>query len=248
MIYFCNLVLIKMQYRNQISLLLVGITLICVPFLLHAQNMSTIPTVGIRGGLIMSTITGDDAIDQFAKKMGLQFGLTGAYYFHPMASVRAELNYEAKGGKFNMQEMDMNLNYISLPIYIKFNFTRDPEIYIYAGAYASYLLSANTKGTYELSLGTDYTSEEIDEDILANLNQFDAGVIGGLGVQGRFNRWMDIFLDLRYTQGFFNIDNGTADKRYNFNHDYFWPEQELEKPKNKAFMFTTGFIYYFDPR
>lgn len=234
-----------MSNKDKISSILIGVVIVFIPIIVEAQNMSTTPTVGVRGGILMSTITGDDAMDQYAKKLGMQLGITGAYYFHPMLSVRAELNYEAKGAKFDMQEMNMNLNYLSLPVYLKFNFTRDPEIYVYAGGYVSYLFAANTKGTFEV---LNEINEEINEDILGNLNQFDAGIVAGLGVQGRFNRWLDIFLDLRYTKGFINLDNGTAEKRYNFNYDDFWPEQDYGKPKNKAFIVTTGFIYYFDPR
>jgi len=233
-----------MHIKPKISGLILGLALIVIPVLTYAQNMSTTPTVGIKGGIILSTINGDDAIDQYAKKFGLQFGVTGAVYVHPMLSIRGELNYESKGGKFANHDMQMNLNYVSLPLYLKFNFTRDPEIYIYGGAYGSYLLTAKTTGTYEKF----EISESINEDIIDNLNHFDVGIVAGLGVQGRFNRWMDIFLDLRYTRGFINLDNNTAEYRYNFNYTNFWPEQELGKPKNKALMITTGFIYYFDPR
>jgi len=233
-----------MHIKPKISGLILGLAFIVVPVLIYAQNMSTTPTVGIKGGIILSTINGDDAIDQYAKKFGLQFGVTGAVYVHPMLSIRGELNYESKGGKFANHDMQMNLNYVSLPLYLKFNFTRDPEIYIYGGAYGSYLLTAKTTGTYEKF----EISESINEDIIDNLKHFDVGIVAGLGVQGRFNRWMDIFLDLRYTRGFMNLDNNTAEYRYNFNYTNFWPEQELGKPKNKALMISTGFIYYFDPR
>ncbi len=215
---------------------------------LFAQNDSGTPTYGLRAGVLFSTVTGDEAIDRFAKKIGPQIGVTGAYYFHPMFSVRGELNYELKGGKFANHEMNMNLHYASLPVYFKFNFTRDPEIYIYLGGYASYLFMANTKGTYEIIIGDDYITESINEDISANLNKFDAGFIGGFGAQGRFSRWADIFIDFRYTLGFINLDNKKAELRYNFNHEPFWPEQNVDKPKNKAFMLTTGFIFYIDPR
>lgn len=213
-----------------------------------SNNVTKTPTVGIKGGILMSTITGDEAIDEFAKKIGPQIGVTGAIYFHPKLSLRGELNYEWKGAKFVNHEMSMNLHCATLPVYMKFNFTADPEIYIYGGGYASYLFMANTKGTYEIIIGDDYISESINEDISENLNKIDAGVVAGLGVQGRFNSAMDIFLDFRYTQGFMNLDNNTSDLRYNFNYDHFWPEQDVDKPKLKAFMLTTGIIIYLDPR
>lgn len=213
-----------------------------------ANNFRKSPTLGLKGGALLSTITGDEAIDQFAKKINAQIGITGAIYIHPKLSIRGELDYESKGGKFANHDMKMNLHYATLPIYLKFNFTRDPEIYIYGGAYASYLFMANTKGTYEIIIGDDYITESINEDILPNLNQFDVGFLVGAGVQSRFNRSIDLFLDFRYTQGFINLDNNTADIRYNFNYDSFWPEQAVDKPKNKAIMLTTGIIIYLIPR
>lgn len=213
-----------------------------------AYNVRKSPTVGLRGGAMLTTITGDAAIDEFAKKISPQIGVTGALYFHPMLSIRAELLFEPKGGKFVNHDMNMNLNYVSLPLYLKFNFTKDPEIYIYGGGYASYLITAKTKGTYEIIIGEDRIINSIDEDISPNLNRFDVGVLGGLGIQGRFNRSIDLFLDFRYTQGLINLDNGTAEYRYNFNLEPFWPQQELDKPKNKGFMLTTGVIVYLVPR
>lgn len=53
----------------------------------NSQNMSKTPTIGIKGGVLLSTITGDEAIDEFAKKLGAQIGVTGAYYFIPKLSV-----------------------------------------------------------------------------------------------------------------------------------------------------------------
>lgn len=212
--------------------------------ILYSQNLSSTPTYGVKGGILLSTVTGDDAIDQFAKKIGFQIGITGAYYIQPKLSVRGEINYEAKGAKFSNHEMDMNLNYVSVPLYLKFNFTKDPEFYIYGGAYGSYLLSAKTKGTYEKF----DVVESINENIIDNITKYDIGIIGGLGVQGRFNRYTDIFLDLRYTQGFINLDNGSSEYRYNFNYTEFWPKQDISKPKNRSIMITVGFVMYVDPR
>ncbi len=237
-----------MLTRGGVKLGIIILVLLSQSCILFAQNDSEISTFGIKGGVLLSTVTGDNAIDQYAKKLGAQIGVTGALYFNPKLSVRAELNYELKGGKFANHEMNMNLHYATIPLYLKFNFTRDPEFYIYGGGYGSYLITANTKGTYEIIIGDDFITENINEDINANLNHFDAGFIVGLGAQGRFNRWADIFIDIRYTQGFFNLNNNTADLRYNFNYESFWPVQEVGTPLNKTLMFTTGFVIFIDPR
>lgn len=216
---------------------------------LWAQNISQSPTFGIKGGFLLSTISGDEAIDQYAKKIGPQIGFTAAYYPHTNWSARAELNYELKGGKFDMHDMKMSLHYLTLPLYAKFTFNEDPKIYFYAGGYGSFLISANTKGKYEKIIEEDYLVQSINENITPNLNRYDVGILAGVGVQGRFNRYLDIFIDLRYTKGFFNIDNNAAEVRYNFNYEEFFPyEQELDNPTNKAFMLTTGFIYFLIPR
>ena len=215
---------------------------------MYSQNDSEVPTIGVKAGILLSTITGDEAIDQYAKKMGAQIGLTGAVYFNARISLRTELNYELKGGKFNNHELKMDLHYITLPLYAKFNFNRDPEIYLYGGAYASYLLAAKTSGNFEIELGDDYINNSINEDIYDNMVKYDIGIIGGIGAQGRFSRWLDIFIDFRYTQGFININNNKADLRYNFNNTEFWPEKDVDRPKNRAFFLTTGFIFFLDPR
>lgn len=234
--------------ENKTFIIIIVIIILLQCNFLFSQNKSLSPTFGIKGGILLSTVTGDEAIDKYAKKGSPQIGVTGAYYTHPRLSLRAEINYDPKGGNFSNHDMKMNLNYISLPLYLKFNFTKDPEIYVYGGGYGSYLLSAKTKGTYEIIIGDDYISETINEDIKPNLKQFDTGVLGGLGVQGRYNHWVDIFLDFRYTVGFIDINNNSAKFRYNFNHVEFWPEQDYDKPKNKAFMFTAGLIIYIYPR
>ncbi|HAF29102.1 MAG TPA: hypothetical protein DCG75_08650 [Bacteroidales bacterium] len=247
-----------MGFRNKAVFIYFVLILLAPGYALYSQNprnpqvfaynVKKSPTIGLKGGVLLSTVTGDEAIDQFAKKISAQVGVTGAIYLHPMLSIRGELNYESKGGKFTNHDMKMNLHYATLPIYVKFNFTRDPEIYIYGGGYAAYLFMANTKGTYEIIIGDDYITESINEDIKPNLNQFDAGYMFGVGIQGRYNRSIDLFLDFRYTRGFINLDNKTAETRYNFNYDTFWPEQAVDKPKNKSIMLTTGIIIYLTPR
>lgn len=247
-----------MRLAYKILIFIIGIMLFMQYHILNAQNpikaqkfaynVTKTPTFGLKGGVLLSTINGDEAINKYAKNISPQIGITGAFYFNPQLSVRGELDYEGKGGLFENHDMKTSLQYVSLPVYLKFNFTRDPEIYIYGGGYASYLLAAKTKGTYEIFIGNDKITESIDEDISSNLNKFDAGIVVGLGVQGRFNNKMDIFLDFRYTLGFMNLDNGTAEYRYNFNYAQFWPEQEVDNPTNKALMLTAGFMYYIDSR
>lgn len=248
-----------MRLVYKILIFFIGLMLFMQYHILYAQNpikaqnfaynVKKIPTVGLKGGVLLSSIKGDEVISLYAKNISPQIGIAGAFYFNPQFSVRGELNYEMKGGLFENHDLKTSLHYASLPIYLKFNFTKDPEIYIYGGGYASYLLAAKTKGTYEEIIENDVDIRFIDEDILSYLNKIDAGIVLGVGVQGRFNNRTDIFLDFRYTKGFVNLDNGTAEYRYNFNDEQFWRDgQEVDNPTNTSIMLTTGFIYYLDSR
>jgi len=220
------------------------ILFIVLSFICKAQNPYSSPTYGLKGGFHLSSLHGDDAMDTHGKLLSPQLGITGALFFSPRFSVNAEANYEKKGGKFNSYEIQTNLNYVAVPIFIKYAFLKDPQIYIYGGGYASYLLSANTKGQFEIY----EISKEINENIKNNLSAFDFGFIAGFGAQGRFNRSADIFLDLRYCQGLYSIDNKTADHRYNFNdpelNNYFYDVDKPENVYNRSFMLTTGIYFY----
>ena len=222
----------------------VFLVFVILSFICKAQNPYSSPTYGLKGGFHLSSLHGDDAMDTHGKLISPQLGITGALFFSPRFSVNAEANYEKKGGKFNSYEIQTNLNYVAVPIFIKYAFLKDPQIYIYGGGYASYLLSANTKGQFEIF----EISKEINENIKKNLSAFDFGFIAGFGVQGRFNRSADIFLDLRYCQGLYNIDNKTADHRYNFNdpelNNYFYDVDKPENVYNRSFMLTTGIYFY----
>ena len=207
-----------------------------------------LPTYGFKTGILFSNITGDEAISRFSKKLGAQVGMFGALYFTHKFSIVGELVYEGKGAKFDNHKMKITLHYASLPIYFKYNFTKDPQIYTYAGVYGAYLLAAKTTGTYELSIEDNHIIEDIDENIRPNLTSYDAGTVLGIGVQGQFSFRLDIFADIRYTQGLISLDKETAEHRYNFNYTRFWPEQKTDYPINRSFTFSAGIIIHLQPR
>ena len=66
--------------KGKVKFGIVVLILLSQSFTIFAQNMSEIPTFGIKGGILLSTVTGDNAIDQYAKKLGAQIGVTGALY------------------------------------------------------------------------------------------------------------------------------------------------------------------------
>jgi len=223
------------------------ILLLFIALLTKAQNPHKSPTIGIKGGVHLSSLTGDKLMDTNAKLITPQIGISGAWFFTRRLSVNTEINYEKKGGKFNSYELETNLNYVTVPLFGKYAFSKDPQIYIYGGGYASYLLSATTKGKFEIF----EISKDINENIKPNLSAFDFGIVAGVGAQGRFNRRADIFIDLRYCQGLFNVDNNSAEYRYNINDaelDNYYYNVKKGDIYNRSFMLTTGMYFYFIKR
>ncbi|MEA3316509.1 MAG: porin family protein [Bacteroidota bacterium] len=208
-----------------------------------AQKYSLAPSVGIKGGLALSSITGDDIFDEFDKKKAANFELFGNYYFSEYLSLQSGFTYDSKGAAFSSYDIKTNLHYISLPLYLKFQFFEDPKFYIYGGGYGSYLFIANTKGKYA-DLDNIF---DINEDIKQNTSAFDYGVSVGGGVQSRYSAHLDLFLDIRISYGLKAINKGNNELRYNISRTMRY-EYEMNNPKNKSLYFTTGIIYYFVPR
>ncbi len=222
--------------------LLIGV-LIIASGKIDAQNVYKSPTFGIDGGLLFSTIKGDEMIDTQDKRFMPALNVYGNYYFHERFSVQLQLGFLSKGGRFKGHELVASLDYINLPVFGKVTFSSDPELYLALGPYVSYLLQAKTKGEFnDLS-----TSENVDEDILPNLNKIDYGAAAFAGVQGRFNSHLDIYLQLSFQYGFAPLDNYEGEYRYNLEKVTRFT-YEVEDPTIRSWMLSTGFIYYLYPR
>ena len=54
-----------MKVRYKILIFIVGLVFLLAQYnILYSQNMSKTPTFGLKGGLLMSSVTDDEAIDQ----------------------------------------------------------------------------------------------------------------------------------------------------------------------------------------
>lgn len=204
-----------------------------------AQPENTTPTWGVRVGPAFSRVVNDEALDEHARKFAPVAGVFGNFYFSEQLSVQAEVDLLPGGGKFASHDITMHLTYIQVPVMARYAFFDDPKVYLLAGAYGGYLLSANTKGLY-----TDLEREEqVNEDISNNLQSLDYGLCLGIGVQGRFNSNLDIFAELRFHQGMRNIVKNTGEERYNLSVPMRYPF-DYDKPKQQATVLSVGCIFY----
>lgn len=161
------------------------------------------PAFGLKGGLNISSL----AVDQ-AREENTRLGFNAGAFVRTMPTepfgLQVELLYSAKGSNttystfFGLvdQEVDLNLDYLELPVLASFRLAQVVDLQI--GAYGAYLLSANVSTSGDLGSGAD----ELDTD---NFNSLDLGLAGGVG----FNVG-PAQLGVRYLHGLTNVADSDA--------------------------------------
>lgn len=133
--------------------------------------------VGIKGGLNVSNLYINDVNDENAR-FGFNAGLYGQILSSEAFAIQPELLFSTKGSQADYggiinSTVRFNLNYLDLPILAVIKL--GPSAEIHAGAYASYLLSANINYSGNIGNGTD----RIDRD---QLKSYDYGLSGGFAL------------------------------------------------------------------
>lgn len=156
---------------------------------------------GIKGGLNISNLYLDNVNDQNAR-LGFHAGVYGQILSSETFAIQPELLFSTKGAKANYsgliinQDVSYNLNYIDLPVLLVFKLGETVEIH--AGAYASYLLSANI--SYEGNAANGV--KEVNKN---SLKSFDYGLAGGLGMN-----FGNVQVGARYNYGLVKIADSDA--------------------------------------
>lgn len=166
-----------MNTKFKAFLLFTALTVVTSSALMAQSDPNPTARVGIKGGLNVSNLYINDVNDENAR-----FGFNGGFYGQILSSevfaIQPELLFSTKGtqadyGGIINSTVKFNLNYIDLPVLAVIKL--GPSAEIHAGAYASYLISANIKYEGNVGNGTD----RIDRD---QLKSFDYGLSGGLGL------------------------------------------------------------------
>ncbi|MGN0281616.1 MAG: porin family protein [Prevotella sp.] len=158
---------------------------------------------GLRLGLAVSTINSDDArLDAPGSRSGLNLGAVFGYELSSGLPVFLEsgLFYTEKGGKYTKQGCNLkyNLNYLKLPIVVKYNIELDDPFCItpFAGGYLAYGISGKIK---------DYTTREsIKAFSDFNFKRFDGGLTIGCGFS-----YQIVYAELSYD---FGLSNNSQDE------------------------------------
>jgi hypothetical protein len=168
-----------MNTKLKIKLLLTFTVLIMTASstLMAQSHPNPTARVGIKGGLNVSNLYINDVNDENAR-FGFNGGLYGQILSSEVFAIQPELLFSTKGSQADYggiinSTVRFNLNYLDLPVLAVIKL--GPSAEIHAGAYASYLLSANIKYSGNIGNGTD----RIDRD---QLKSFDYGLVGGFGL------------------------------------------------------------------
>ena len=139
---------------------------------------------GIVGGLLIANEMGDN-IEPTAPRTGFYAGLSYESNFSESVGLELNLVYANMGAEFN-DEFNDELDYLQMPIMV--NFKALNVLKIQVGPQIGYLLSAKFD----------------DVDYIESLNEFDYGVVGGIGVVFPNTSFG---INARYYYGLANINN-----------------------------------------
>lgn len=168
--------------KNRLKTKTLTTSLLLLLMVWGSSSIAQESSVGIKGGLNLSTISTDVGSDKNLIP-GFHLGVFNKFAFSETFALQPELLFSTKGLKINYDETAIvdgetrfNTYYLDLPIYLVFNLSE--AFQIQAGPYLSYLLSAKVKtdadvlGFFEID-----TEKELDRK---NFNAFDYGVSAGI--------------------------------------------------------------------
>lgn len=180
---------------------------------------------GIKGGMNISHISGDDALASSDAIFGVHIGGMMQYPLMPSLIFQPEFIYTQKGHSYKydvsnvLHEHVVSLDYLELPLLMKYNIPVGiVKIQPFAGAAVSYMIRASDKQTVTDNNVTTITTHNIKDDV----NHFAAGLVFGAEVVIVEN----FVAGGRYVLGLTDVyDNGSD-------------------TQNGVFMLNVGYLFY----
>jgi opacity protein-like surface antigen len=193
-----------------------GLITILAALSANAQSMKW--QMGFEAGPSTTTIYSENVDFQFTPTLGYWAGFSSQYNANKWISVRSQLNYERKGGYrgpfpitddngVTVGSSDIRLanNYITAPLLIRAQFGKRAKVFVDAGAYGGFLISATSTVRRLTSKSTNIGTV----DITQYRNLFDHGFCGGLGLEVPLRNNNKVSLGFRYNHGQVNMQNDT---------------------------------------
>lgn len=157
-------------------------------------------SIGVKGGVNFSTVTGGDGFESPKSRTAFHVGVVGEMPIAEILSIQAEVLYSAQGFEYDFEgptgdEVQFQLDYLSVPVLAK--------VYVVDGLSIEVGPTFNFVVNEEIDSrpGADEGDIDIDETSMMEANSFDVGVAAGL----TFQTDMGIFATGRYTYGLTEI-------------------------------------------
>ena len=192
-------------------------------FAAECQKHPQLRYIGIDAGFNMAGIRQASQYDRHEKNTGANINLSSNYSFSDSKSIGASLSFEQKGAVDHIYDVKTNLNYFTLPLYVKWVTGKEPRFFLTAGGYTALLVSANKRGEQLL----DGQTVTVNENVSGNFRSFDYGLLIGTGMMVRLYDDFDFMVSMRGSAGLFKIE-----------------DQPGHRPKNYHVNISIGYIYY----
>lgn len=204
------------------------VTVLSIIVLLSSQSVTArkhpqFRYVSLDAGLNMAGIRSSSQYDSHAKNFGTSFSLSGNYSFSDFMSIGASLSFEQKGAVDPVHDVKTNLDYLTLPVYMKFATGKDPRLFLISGAYVSGLIYAGRRG--ERFIDGQLTT--VNEKVTPEFRSFDIGLTVGGGIMVKLYEDFDFKVSGSLSAGLINISGISG-----------------QRPKNYHINLSIGYIYY----
>lgn len=208
---------------------------------------------GAKAGLNLANISesydgyGEDYDGDYKMKVGAHVGAFVEWKFTEKFALQPELLFSMQGAKFEQSEGDdgfgnsysteskVNLNYINVPIMVKFY--PIPKLFIEAGPQVGFLMSAKSKDETSVTTGGTTVTESETVDVKDGFKSIDFGVNVGVGYE--FTEM--IYANLRYNIGLSDITE--SDDSDEFEDVDFGAYGDVFKTRNNVLSLSVGFKF-----
>ena len=166
---------------------LAGLALIALAMTATTASAQRKADVGFLGGAAFSTLMGVDDSVSVRSSTGFAGGVFVGIPVAKSLVIEPEVLYVNKGAGLEDTEVSLNLNYIEIPVLLRYEFKEDGGPFAYVGPYVGFVA--------ECSTSADTLSFPCADDNIETSTDFG----GTIGVGFRKDAWG---FDIRYDYGF----------------------------------------------
>lgn len=167
--------------------------------------------IGVNTGITYSSWRGNVIVENYESEFSFLTGGYFEYYIKENVSLKSNLNFERKSfnagernfvnefGEFlGTSSITINLDYLSLPIMIKYDLGKRQNFFVNGGIFMGYLLSEKSKAK-----GIVNSTDDLEQ-----LKKLDIGLTLGVGTSISLGEKSKLLIELRENLGILNTAKG----------------------------------------